>query len=62
MLTLALTIVKGGTAAQQALLLDGSPATSFTGPHNVRTRVRRRNTIADKGFVTNALDRLRSGG
>jgi hypothetical protein len=59
---LALTIVKGGTAAQQALLLDGSPATSFTGPHNVRTRVRRRNTIADKGFVTNALDRLRSGG
>lgn len=59
---LALTIVKGGAAAQQALLLDGSPATSFTGPHNVRTRVRRRNTITDKGFVTNALDRLRSGG
>jgi hypothetical protein len=59
---LALTIVKGGAAAQQALLLDGSPATSFTGPHIVRTRLRRRNTIADKGFVTNALDRLRSGG
>jgi hypothetical protein len=59
---LALTIVRGGTAAQEAVLLDGSAATSFKGPHTVRTEVRRKNTISDKRFLTEALDRLRSGG
>ena len=59
---LALTIVRGGTAAQEAILLDGSAATSFKGPHEVRTEVRSKNTVNDKRFVTETLDRLRSGG
>ena len=59
---LALTIVRGGAAAQEAVLLDGSAATSFKGPHKVRTEVRSKNTINDKRFITDALDRLRSGG
>jgi hypothetical protein len=59
---LALTIVKGGAAAQEAILLDGSPATAFKGPHAARGEVRRKNNISDKRFLTDALDRLRSGG
>jgi hypothetical protein len=59
---LALTIVRGGAAAQQAVLLDGSAATAFKGPHKVRTEVREKNSVTDKRFVTEALDRLRSGG
>jgi hypothetical protein len=59
---LALTIVRGGAAAQEAVLLDGSAATGFKGPHSVRTEIRRRNTISDKRFVAEALDRLRTGG
>ena len=59
---LALTIVRGGTAAQEAVLLDGSAATSFKGPHEARTEVRRRNTVNDKRYLIEALDRLRSGG
>ena len=59
---LALTIVRGGVAAQEAILLDGSPATAFKGPHAVRKEVREKNNIDDRRFVTEALDRLRSGG
>lgn len=59
---LALTIVRGGTAAQEAVLMDGSPARAFKGPHASRTEVRAKNNIADKRFVHDALDRLRSGG
>lgn len=54
---LALTIVRGGTAAQEAILMDGSPATAFKGPHEVRTK----NSFTDRRFVADALDRLRSG-
>ena len=58
---LALTIVRGG-AAQEAILLDGSAATAFKGPHAVRKEVREKNNVGDRRFVTEALDRLRSGG
>mgnify|MGYP001174819855 CR=1 FL=1 len=59
---LALTIVRGGAAAQEAVLMDGSPARAFKGPHAARKEVRERNDIADRRFVHDALDRLRSGG
>lgn len=59
---LALTIVRGGAAAQEAVLMDGSAATAFKGPHDIRTEVRSRNSIADRRFVNETLDRLRSGG
>jgi hypothetical protein len=59
---LALTIVRGGAAAQEAVLMDGSAARAFKGPHASRNEVRARNDIADKRFVHDALDRLRSGG
>jgi hypothetical protein len=59
---LALTIVRGGAAAQEAVLLDGSAATAFKGPHEVRTEVRQKNSVTDRRFVAEALDRLRSGG
>jgi hypothetical protein len=59
---LALTIVRGGTASEEAVLLDDSAATGFKEPHKVRTDVRKKNTVSDKRFVADALDRLRSGG
>lgn len=59
---LALTIVRGGAASQEAVLMDGSPARAFKGPHAVRNEVRAKNNVADKRFVHDALDRLRSGG
>lgn len=59
---LALTIVRGGAASQEAVLMDGSPARAFKGPHAARNEVRAKNDIADKRFVHDALDRLRSGG
>jgi hypothetical protein len=59
---LALTIVRGGAAAQEAILLDGSPARSFKGPDTTRNEVRIVNDIADKRFIHETLDRLRSGG
>jgi len=59
---LALTIVRGGAAAQEAVLMDGSPARAFKGPHESRTEVRVRNELADKVFIHNTLDRMRSGG
>ena len=58
---LALTIIRGGAAAQEAILMDGAAATSFKGPHKVRTEVRSKNNINDKRFLIEALDRLRSG-
>lgn len=59
---LALTIVRGGAAAEEAVLMDGSPATAFKGPHATRTEVRSKNTVADQRFLADALNRLRSGG
>lgn len=59
---LALTIVRGGAAAQEVVLLEGAAATNFKGPHDVRHDVRRKNSVGDKKFVTEALDRLRTGG
>lgn len=59
---LALTIVRGGAAAQEAVLLDGSPARAFRGPHATRGEVRGKNDVADRRFVHDVLDRLRSGG
>lgn len=59
---LALTIVKGGAASQEAVLMDGSPARAFKGPHTSRTEVRAKNDVTDKRFVHDTLDRLRSGG
>lgn len=59
---LALTIIRGGAASQEALLMSGAAATSFKGPHVSRTEVRSRNNLSDKRFLTEALDRLRSGG
>ena len=58
---LALTIVRGGIAAEEALLLDRSRATSFRGPHDVRNEVRKKNRVEDNHFIGEALDRLRSG-
>ena len=58
---LALTIVRGGVGAEEALLLGRDIATSFKGPHDVRNEVRKKNSIADRRFVAEALDRLRSG-
>lgn len=59
---LAYTIVRGGAAAEAAILLGDSPATAFRGPHAVRSDVREKNNVGDRRFVTEALDRLRSGG
>lgn len=59
---LALTIIRGGAAAQEVLLMTGSAATSFTGPDVARRMVRQKNNVSDKRFVAAALDRLRSGG
>ena len=59
---LALTLVRGEAAAEEALLMGGRPATSFKGPHRVRTEVRKRNTPGDRIFVAEAIDRLRTGG
>ena len=59
---LALTIVRGGDASQQAVLIDGSPARAFKGPHAARNELRALNDIPDKRFVHDTLDRLRSGG
>lgn len=59
---LALTITRGGAAAQEAVLMDGSPARVFKGPHAARNEVRDKNDIADRRFVHDTLDRLRTGG
>lgn len=59
---LALTIIRGGAASQEAILMTGAAATSFKGPHVVRSEVRGKNNVADKRFLTDALDVLRSGG
>ena len=59
---LALSIVRGEPAATEVVLLPGSAATGFRGPHTVRTEVRERNTVGDRRFAAEALERLRSGG
>lgn len=58
---LALTILKGGSASQEAVLLGGA-ATSFRGPEESRLGVRSLEIVEDRPFVTDALDRIRSGG
>lgn len=58
---LALTILKGGSASQEAVLLGGA-ATSFRGPEESRLSVRSLDVVEDRPFVTDALDRIRSGG
>lgn len=59
---LALTILRGGGAAEQAVLMGGRAATGFRGPAESRQEVRRKKTVDDSVFTTGALDRLRSGG
>lgn len=58
---LALTILKGGSASEEAVLIGGS-ATSFRGPEESRKEVRSREIVEDRPFVTAALDRIRAGG
>lgn len=58
---LALTILAGGSASERAVLMGGV-ATSFTGPSDSRKAVRQRQTVEDRPFMTEALDRIRSGG
>lgn len=58
---LALTILKGGSASQESVLLGGA-ATSFRGPEESRLDVRSLKIVEDRPFVTDALDRIRSGG
>ena len=58
---LALTLVRGEAGAEEALLMDGHPVTSFKGPHRARTEIRRKNTVGDRRFVAEAIDRLRTG-
>jgi hypothetical protein len=58
---LALAIVSGRNAAEEALLMSTSAATGFKGPDENRNAVRSKNNVTDRRFVTEALDRLRSG-
>lgn len=58
---LAMTILSGHTAAPEALLMDGSAARSFKGPGENRRVIRDKHTLSDNQYITNALDRLRSG-
>lgn len=59
---LALTIIRGNAAAPEALLMDGSAARTFKGPAENRKKIRDKHTLNDSRFITDALDRLRSGG
>tara|TARA_R110000787_G_scaffold142105_1_gene255660 strand:+ start:23834 stop:24118 length:285 start_codon:yes stop_codon:yes gene_type:complete len=59
---LALAMVRGGAAAEDAVLIDGSSARAFKGLHASRNEVRAKNDITDKLFVHNTRDRLRCGG
>ena len=59
---IALAIVRGGGGAEEAVLLDGSPARNFKGPHVARMEIRARNSIQDKRYLVEGLERLRSGG
>ena len=58
---LALTIVRGARPAEAAMLMDGSPATNFTGPDKSRRKIRQKTEASDRGFITDSLDRLRTG-
>lgn len=59
---LALSIIRGGAAAAEAILMDGSAARTFKGPAETRVQIRQKHTLIDNRFLTGALDRLRSGG
>lgn len=59
---LARSLIHGNAIASEALLMEGSPATKFSGPAETRKVVRERHTLQDNRFVVGALDRLRSGG
>jgi hypothetical protein len=59
---LARSLIRGEAVASQALLLDGAPATAFSGPAENRRTIRSRHTLQDNRFIVGALDRLRSGG
>lgn len=59
---LALAIIRGGAAAAEAILMDGSAARTFKGPAETRAQIRQKHTLTDNRFVAGALDRLRSGG
>lgn len=59
---LARAIIRGGKAAAEAILMDGSAARTFKGPAETRKAVRQKHTLNDNRFLTGALDRLRSGG
>ena len=58
---LALAIISGKNAAEETLLMSTAAATSFKGPDENRKVLRSKNTIQDKRFITEALDRLRGG-
>jgi len=58
---LALAILTGGRAAEKAILMGGA-ATSFKGPSELRREVRSKAHVDDRPFMTEALDRIRSGG
>lgn len=59
---LALAILTGARPAEEAILLGGGIATGFSGPSESREAVRKRKTVKDQVFTTDALDRIRSGG
>lgn len=59
---LALAILQGGGAAEEAVLMSGRAAAGFKGPSESRQEVRQKKTVEDRVFTTEALDILRSGG
>lgn len=59
---LALAILQGSRPAEEALLMAGRAATGFKGPNESRQDVRSKNTVEDRVFQTDALDRIRAGG
>lgn len=58
---LAMSILKGQVASEEALLLSGSSATNFVGPAEARAKVRAKCKLRDDRFVAEAIDRIRSG-
>ena len=59
---IALAIVQHGSASEEAILIDKSPATSFKGPHANRVEVRRKSSIEDRRAVFEVLEPLRTDG
>ena len=58
---LARAIIKGQSAAEEALLMSFKPANQFTSPEENRIKVRKNKTVSDQKFVNDALDAIRSG-